>query len=232
MPSSAKRRAKPSINRCASYRTYAPAPGPPRSPEAEPSLARLRVQLHTLLGNDVYKTYRAEAAARHKEAAAKHQQQQGTAAPGTPSAPQASAPSQVSAHPAASSMHTHHITLGMCAPRDRRGRRPPRPRLLPRSTKSTKRRARARARRRRLLETERPRILPKPRSRRRRRSRRARRLPPSSVEARAGRSSYRERTVHRARLSFTLSVCCESGYGSFMLILHAASSKKLQKLSR
>ena len=183
MPSSAKRRAKPSINRCASYRTYAPAPGPPRSPEAEPSLARLRVQLHTLLGNDVYKTYRAESAARHKENAAKHQQQQGTA-PGTPSAPQASAPSQVSAHPAALSMHTHHITLGMCAPRDRRGRRPPRPRLLPRSTKSTKRRARARARRRRLLETERPRILLKLRSRRRRRSRRARRPPLSSVEAR------------------------------------------------
>ena len=49
--------------------------------------------LHTLLGNDVYKTYRAESAARHKENAAKHQQQQGTA-PGTPSAPQASAPSQ------------------------------------------------------------------------------------------------------------------------------------------
>ena len=144
------------------------APGPPRSPDAEPSLACLCVQLHTLLGNDVYKTYRAEAAARHKEAAAKHQQQQGTA---TPSAPQASAPSQVSAHPAASSMHTHHITLGMRAPRDRRRRRPPRPRLLPRSTKSTKRRARARARRRRLLETERPRILPKLRSRRRRRSR-------------------------------------------------------------
>ena len=178
------------------------APGPPRSPEAEPSLACLRVQLHTLLGNDVYKTYRAEAAARHKENAAKHQQQQGTA-PGTPSAPQASAPSQVSAHPAASSMHTHHITLGMCAPRDRRGRRPPRPRLLPRSTKSTKRRARARARRRRLLETERPRILPKPRSRRRRRSRRARRPPLSSVEAR-GAQLLRERTVHRARLSFTL----------------------------
>ena len=183
MPSSAKRRAKPSINRCASYRTYAPAPGPPRSPEVEPSLARLRVQLHTLLGNDVYKTYRAESAARHKENAAKHQQQQGTA-PGTPSAPQASAPSQVSAHPAAFSMHTHYITLGMCAPRDRWGRRPPRPRLLPRSTKSTKRRARARARRRRLLKTERPRILPKLRSRRRRRSRRARRPPPSSVEAR------------------------------------------------
>ena len=116
MPSSAKRRAKPSINRCASYRTYASAPGPPRSPEAEPSLDCLRVQLHTLLGNDVYKTYRAEAAARHKEAAAKHQQQQGTA-PGTPSAPQASAPSQVRTHPAAFSMHTRHImTLGMLHP--------------------------------------------------------------------------------------------------------------------
>ena len=73
--------------------------GPPRSPEAEPSPACLRVQLHTLLGNDVYKTYRAESAARHSEAAAKHKEQ-GTAAPG---APQASAPSQVSAHPAASS---------------------------------------------------------------------------------------------------------------------------------
>ena len=198
------------------------APGPPRSPEAEPSLACLRVQLHTLLGNDVYKTYRAEAAARHKENAAKHQQQQGA----TPSAPQASAPSQVRTHPAAFSMHTRHVTLGMCAPRDRRGRRPPRPRLLPRSTKSTKRRARARARRRRLLETERPRILPKLRSRRRRRSRPARRPPLSSVEARAGRSSLESGSVHRARLSFTLSVCCESGYGngSLMLIVHAESS--------
>ena len=57
----------------------------------------MRVQLHTLLGNDVYKTYRAESAARHSEAAAKHKAD-GTAAPGTPSAQQASAPSQVSAH--------------------------------------------------------------------------------------------------------------------------------------
>ena len=202
------------------------APGPPRSPEAEPSLACLRVQLHTLLGNDVYKTYRAEAAARHKEAAAKHQQQQGTAAPGTPSAPQASAPSQVSAHPAALSMHTHHITLGMCAPRDRRGRRLPRPRLLPRSTKSTKRRARARARRRRLLETERPRILPKLRSRRRRRNRPARRPPLSSVEARAGRSSLESGTGPPARALLApfvcfslLSGCCESGTA-----VHAHSS--------
>ena len=57
------------------------------------------MQLHTLLGDVVYKTYRAESAARHSEAAAKHKEQ-GTAAPG---APQASAPSQVSAHPTASS---------------------------------------------------------------------------------------------------------------------------------
>ena len=188
------------------------APGPPRSPDAEPSLACLYVQLHTLLGNDVYKTYRAEAAARHKEAAAKHQQQQG-AAPGTPSAPQASAPSQVSAHPVALSMHTRNITLGMCAPRDRRGRRPPRPRLLPRSTRSTKRRARARARRRRLLETERPRILPKLRSRRRRRSRRARRPPLSSMEARAGRSSCSRESALSTELvcRSLLSVSCEAG---------------------
>ena len=196
------------------------APGPPRSPEAEPSLACLRVQLHTLLGNDVYKTYRAEAAARHKENAAKHQQQQGA----TPSAPQASAPSQVRTHPAAFSMHTRHMTLGMCAPRDRRGRRPPRPRLLPRSTKSTKRRARARARRRRLLETERPRILPKLRSRRRRRSRRARRPPPSSVEARAGAAPIESAPSTELVCRSLLSVCCESGYGILMLILHAESS--------
>lgn len=57
----------------------------------------MRVQLHTLLGNDVYKTYRAESAARHSEAAAKHKAD-GTAVPGVPSAPQASAPSQVNAH--------------------------------------------------------------------------------------------------------------------------------------
>ena len=57
----------------------------------------MRVQLHTLLGNDVYKTYRAESAARHSEAAAKHKAD-GTAVPGAPSAPQASAPSQVNAH--------------------------------------------------------------------------------------------------------------------------------------
>ena len=62
------------------------------------------MQLHTLLGNDVYKTYRAEAAARHKEAAAKHQQQQGTA---TPSAPQASAPS-----------HSLYIVLQLPSPRE------------------------------------------------------------------------------------------------------------------
>ena len=79
--------------------------------------------------------------------------------------------------------------------------------------KSTKRRARARASRRRLLETERPRILPKLRSRRRRRSRRARRPPPSSVEARAGRSSCSRESALSTELvcRSLLSVSCEAG---------------------
>jgi hypothetical protein len=50
-------------------------------------------ELHSLLGNDVYQTYRKEAAARHAAAVAKHKEQQGGAVPATPqTSPPAQAP--------------------------------------------------------------------------------------------------------------------------------------------